>query len=62
MDVGDDGKAQRLTDFSEYWERVIQTEPARAGNAGAIGLVERGLVNQPNPESLRDLLQRRRGL
>jgi hypothetical protein len=60
VNVGQHGQAQRLANFREDRQRRLQPDAPLAAARGAIGLVERGLEDQPDSAPLRDLLQRRR--
>ena len=54
--VGDHRQADRLADFGEDRQRRLEPQPARARAGGAVRLVERRLVDEPDPEPRRDLL------
>ena len=62
VDVGDDRQAEALAHLGEHRQRLVEPHAARARQAGAVRLVERGLVDQPDAELAADLLQRRRHL
>ena len=58
MDVGEHGHAERGANFGKDRQRLPQADPARRGGAGAVGLVERGLVDEPHAKPRGNLLQR----
>ena len=60
--VGDHRQAHLLADLGEDRQRRIQAQAAGARQAGAVGLVERGLVDQADVEVARHLGQRVRRL
>ncbi len=62
VDIREHGQAERGADLGKDRQRLLQADPARRGCAGAVGLVERGLVDEPNAEPRGDLLQRSRHL
>ncbi len=57
--VGEDGHAERLADFRKDWQSAIEADAAVAPRAGTVGLVERGFVDEADPELAGDLLERR---
>ena len=57
MHVGEHGDVQRLADLGEDRQRGGEPDAARARSAGAVRLVERGLVDEADPELRRDLLE-----
>ena len=60
--VGDHRQAEAVADFGEHRQRRLEPEAARARARGAVRLVERGLVDEPDLPPRRDLLQRLRDL
>ncbi len=62
MHVGDDGEPHALTDLGEDGERLFHAEPARTLRARAVRFVERGFVDEAEPEPLGHLGQRARRL
>ena len=62
MDVGQHGKAEAVADLGKNRQRGFQPDAPRGGARGAVGLVERGLEDQPYFAPSRDLLQRARHL
>ncbi|MNC72751.1 hypothetical protein D3C75_1238480 [compost metagenome] len=62
MDVGQGRQAGDFTDFGEDRHRVLQADPARGGGAGAVRLVEAGLVDNADVQPLADFLQTMRRL
>ena len=58
--VGEHRHFQRVADFGEDRERRVEPDAARGFGRGAVGLVERGLVDEADADPRRDLLQRRR--
>ena len=59
MHVGERREAELFADIGEDRQRRVKPEPARAGSAGAVRLVEAGLVDEADAEPAGDLLQRR---
>ena len=57
VNVGEDGDAQPLAEIGEDRQRLVETEAALARETGAVGLVERRLVDEADPEARRHLLQ-----
>jgi hypothetical protein len=55
--VGDHGQAEALADLGEHRQRAVEPDAAPAAERGAVGLVERGLVDQPDAEPPADLLE-----
>jgi len=45
VDVGENGHSQRRANLGKDRQRLLQADAARGGYAGAVGLVERGLVD-----------------
>ncbi len=62
MDVGDRRQAESLSDLGEDRKRGLEPHAASAARRRAVGLVEGRLVDEPDPEPARDLLQRLRRL
>ncbi|MNS52691.1 hypothetical protein D3C72_854120 [compost metagenome] len=62
MDVGQGRQAGDFADFSENRQGVLQADAARGGGAGAVRLVEAGLVDDADVQSLADFLQPMRRL
>ncbi len=60
--VGQGGQAKGLADLGEHRQSRLQPDTADAARGGAVRLVERGLVDQPDPQPSADLLQRLGGL
>ena len=57
VDVGEDGKAERLPDFGEDRHRLAQSNAAPALQRRAIGLIERGLVDDADAKPVGDFAQ-----
>src|SRR5262249_7762096 len=57
MDVGEDRDSKPRAEVGEDGERLVEPEAALAGEAGAVGLVERGLVDEADAEPGGELLQ-----
>jgi len=60
MHVGQHRQAELLSDIVEDGQRVLKPDAARGTGAGAVGLVEAGLVDQPDAQLLAGFLQRAR--
>ena len=58
VDVGQHRAAEALAHLGQHLDALGEPEPARALGAGAVGLVERALVDQPEPARGADLDQR----
>ncbi|MGY4370999.1 hypothetical protein ACVW1A_007064 [Bradyrhizobium sp. LB1.3] len=58
MHVGQDRQAERRSDFGKDRQRLRQPKTPRSRRAGAIGLVERGLVDEADLQPRGDFLQR----
>jgi len=58
VNVGQHRQAERGTDFGKNRQRLFQADAARGGARGAVGLVERGFVDEADVESRGNLLQR----
>src|SRR6202043_4253941 len=58
VDVGKHGHAERGTNLGKDGQRLGETDAARRGSAAAVGLVERGLVDEADLQARRNLLQR----
>ena len=58
--VGEHRDAERVADVGKNRQRLVEAHAARALRAGAVGLVERGLVDEADLQPRRDLLERRR--
>ena len=56
------GQSERGANLGEDRQRRLEPDAARAVAAGAVRLVERGLVDEANPDALRHLLERLRHL
>ncbi len=57
MHVGQHGKASHLTDFGEDRQGLGKSNAPLGADRGAVGLVERGLIDQGDPQTLGDLFQ-----
>src|SRR5262245_27165923 len=57
--VGEDRHPEFLADLGEDRQRPFEPDAARALGAGAVGLVERGLVDELDADPAGDLLERR---
>ena len=57
MDVGEDRQIEFLANVGEDGKRLFEAKAALAGKAGAVRLVEGGLVNEADPELPGDLLE-----
>ena len=57
--IRDDRQAELFADFSEHRQRTFEPYAALAGKRGAVGLVEGRLVDETEPQTPGDLLQRR---
>jgi len=57
MHVGQHRQAKRGSDLREDRQRLRKAKPARGGRAGAVGLVEGGLVDETYLQPRGDLLQ-----
>ena len=55
--IGEHGNAELVSDLGEDRQRRLEPEAARTPRAGAVRLVERSLVDERDPELLRDFLQ-----
>ena len=55
--VGEHRQAEPLLDLGEDGERLVQPDAAGAGDRGAVGLVEGGLVDEAQAEPVGDLLE-----
>ena len=55
------GQTRRFAHFGEDRQPVLQPDAARRAERGAVGLVERGLVDQADPQFARDFGQCRAG-
>ena len=62
MHVGQHRQAERGADLGEDRQRLRKPDAARGRRAGAVGLVERGLVDEADLQPRGDLLQRGRHL
>jgi hypothetical protein len=51
------GEAKLPADVGEHGERLFKSHAALAREAGAVGLVEAGLVDKPDTETAADLLE-----
>ena len=58
MHVGRDGKSNAFPDLGEDRECCVKSQPSRARGARAVRLVEGTLIDKPDLEPCRDLLQR----
>jgi hypothetical protein len=56
--VGEHRHAERRAQLGEDRQRLVEPDAARAFGAGAVGLVERGLVDEADAKPRGDLLQR----
>lgn len=57
MNICDHRQAQGFPDFREDWQAVCKSQTACGLDGRAVGLVETGLVDQPDTEIFRDFLQ-----
>ena len=57
--IGEDRKPEPLTDFGEDRQGLGQAQSARGRGRGAVGLVEGGLVDEPDAKALGDLADHR---
>ena len=57
VDIGEHRHADALADFGEDRQRPFEADAARTLAAGAVRLVERGLVDEPDAEMIGELLQ-----
>src|SRR5690606_15537631 len=62
VDVGQGRQAGDFADFGEDRQGVFQADAARGAGAGAVRLVEAGLIDDAEVQPLADLLQRMGGL
>ena len=58
--VGKHRHAELFAQIGKNRQRLVEAKAARARRAGAVGLVERGFVNEADIQLRGDLLQRRR--
>ena len=60
MYVGEHGNAELSTEIGKNRQRRSETQAPSALRAGAIGLIERCLVDEPDPQSAGNVFERRR--
>jgi len=58
VDVGEDGQAEGVANLRKDGQGVVEAGAAVRGGAGAVGLVEGGLVDEADVEAGGDLFER----